>query len=231
MFQEDYEKRSRSDKNLFSEVLNDLLYQCYICRKSYDRKSQIFRADPDYRFIERYYDTFEDYLSYRDRTLSKSDEDGVIFVTSSAERNHFRFDPTTTLIVFALRSYYENQLEKAPEETEVLRTSGALSAYCNELGLSSVSKRLSSNTISSALRTLDGFNIVSKCTGSLSDLSYSFYIMPTIRYLLSSEKLNSLYSFLTKPQEAAAEPSLFDKMTSETRTDVPAYDAKEGENK
>ena len=137
------------------------------------------------------------------------------------------------MIVFALRSYYENQLEKAPEETEVLRTSGALSAYCNELGLSSVSKRLSSNTISSALRTLDGFNIVSKCTGSFSDPSYSFYIMPTIRYLLSSEKLNSLYSFLTKPQEAAAEPSLFDKMTSETtpRTDVPAYDAKEGENK
>lgn len=234
MFQEDYEKRSRSDKNLFSEVLNDLLYQCYICRKSYDRKSKIFRADPDYRFIERYYDTFEDYLSYRDRTLSKSDEDGVIFVTSSAERNHFRFDPTTTLIVFALRSYYENQLEKAPEETEVLRTSGVLSAYCNELGLSSVSKRLSSNTISSALRTLDGFNIVSKCTGSFSDPSYSFYIMPTIRYLLSSEKLNSLYSFLTKPQEAAAEPSLFDKMASETKTrtdDVPASDAKEGENK
>ena len=26
MFQEDYEKRSRSDKNLFLEVLNDLLY-------------------------------------------------------------------------------------------------------------------------------------------------------------------------------------------------------------
>ena len=44
MFQEDYEKRSRSDKNLFSEVLNDLLYQCYICRKSFDRNAIMIRS-------------------------------------------------------------------------------------------------------------------------------------------------------------------------------------------
>ena len=66
MFAEDYEKMSRSDKSQFSAVLNDLLYQCFIVRKNYDRKSKMFRAEPDYLFIERYYSTFEDYLSYMD---------------------------------------------------------------------------------------------------------------------------------------------------------------------
>ena len=122
MFQEEFEKMSRSDRELFAETVNDLLYQCYIVRKSYDRKTKMFRTDPGYLFIERYYSVIEDYLSYMDMQVSKNDDDGVVFVTSGAERNHYRFDPTTTLVVYALRSYYEGAIEKAPQETEVLMT-------------------------------------------------------------------------------------------------------------
>lgn len=201
MFQDDYDKMTRADRELFKETVNDLLYQCFIVRKSYDRKSKMFRADPSYLFIERYFSTFEDYLSYMDMTLDKNDEDGVIYVTSGAERNHLRFDPTTTLVVFALRSYYEGALEKTPQETEVLMTSGAMNSLVNEMGLSNLSKRLSASTIASCLRVLDSFNVVSKANNSYGDPSYSFFIMPTIRYVISSEKLNSLYTLLTKPEE------------------------------
>ena len=210
MFTEDYEKMSRSDKTQFKEVLNDLLYECFIVRKVYDRKSKMFRANPDYLFIERYTSTFEDYLSYMDMQLSKNDEDGVIFVTSGAERNHFRIEPSTTLVVYALRSYYEGQIEKAPEETEVLMTSGQMNQLVQEMGLSNLSKRLSSSTIASSLRTLDAFNIVTKANNSYGDPSYSFFILPTIRYVISAEKLSALYALLTKPQEETSSSSLFD---------------------
>lgn len=209
MFQEEYEKLSHADKMQFSSTVNDLLYQCYIVRKSYDRKTKMFRMDPEYYFIERYFSLFEDYLSYMDMQLSKNDDDGVIFVTSGAERNHLRFDPTTTLVVFALRSYYEGAIEKTPQETEVLMTSGAMNAIVNEMGLSNLSKRLSPTTIASALRILDGFNIVSKANNSYGDPSYSFFIMPTIRYVISSEKLNALYTLLTAPKEEEEPSKLF----------------------
>lgn len=211
MFQEEYEKLSHSDRTLFSETVNDLLYQCYIVRKSYDRKSKMFRMDPGYYFIERYFSLFEEYLSYMDMQLSKNDQDGVIFVTSGAERNHLRFDPTTTLVVYVLRSYYEGAIEKAPQETEVLMTSGAINSLVNELGLSTLSKRLSPTTIASALRVLDGFNIVTRANNSYGDPSYSFYIMPTIRYVISSEKLNSLYTMLNAPEEQPSSSTLFDQ--------------------
>ena len=211
MFQEEYEKLSHSDRTLFSETVNDLLYQCYIVRKSYDRKSKMFRMDPGYYFIERYYSVIEDYLSYMDMQLSKNDQDGVIFVTSGAERNHLRFDPTTTLVVYVLRSYYEGAIEKAPQETEVLMTSGAINSLVNELGLSTLSKRLSPTTIASALRVLDGFNIVTRANNSYGDPSYSFYIMPTIRYVISSEKLNALYTMLNAPEEQPSSSTLFDQ--------------------
>lgn len=177
----------------------------------------MFRADPGYMFIERYYSVFEEYLSYMDMTLSKNDEDGVIFVTSGAERNHFRMDPTTTLIVFALRSYYEGQVERAPEETEVLMTSGQLMTLVQELGLSNLSKRLSFSVIGSIMRTLDGFNVVSRATNSYGDPTYTFFIMPTIRYVLSSEKVNALYSYLANPEgeEENNDSSLFDVSSGE----------------
>ena len=210
MFQEEYEKLTHGDKAMFSETVNDLLYQCFIVRKSYDRKTKMFRMDPGYFFIERYYSLFEEYLSYMDMQLSKNDEDGVIFVTSGAERNHLRFDPTTTLVVYALRSYYEGAIEKAPQETEVLMTSGAMNSLVSEMGLSNLSKRLSPSTIASALRVLDGFNIVSKANNTYGDPSYSFFIMPTIRYVISSEKLNALYALLTRPEDESSS-SLFDQ--------------------
>ncbi len=211
MFQEDYEKMSRSDREIFSETINDLLYQCYIVRRSYDRKTKMFRMDPGYLFIERYYSMFEDYLSYMDMQLSKSDEDGVIFVTSGADRNHYRFDPTTTLVVYALRSYYEGAIEKTPQETEVLMSNVTLNSLVSQMGLSNLSKRLSPTTIASSLRMLDSFNIVTKANNSYGDPSYSFFVLPTIRYVISSEKLNSLYSMLTAPKEEENNtPSLFD---------------------
>ena len=200
MFTEDYEKLTRSERTLFSEALNDLLYQCFIVRKSYDRKSRMFKADPDYLFIERHYSMFEDYLSYMDMDITKSDEDGIIFVTSAAEKNHLRIDTVTTLIVYALRSYYEDAISKAPEETEVLMTYGALNSLLQETGLSNLTKRLSSSTIASSLRTLDSYNVVSRANGTYGDPSYSFLILNTNKFVISSEKMNALYGFLTKPE-------------------------------
>ena len=210
MFQEEFEKMSRSDRELFAETVNDLLYQCYIVRKSYDRKTKMFRTDPGYLFIERYYSVIEDYLSYMDMQVSKNDDDGVVFVTSGAERNHYRFDPTTTLVVYALRSYYEGAIEKAPQETEVLMTNVTMNSLVTQMGLSNLSKRLSPTTIASALRLLDSFNIVTRANNNYGDPSYSFFILPTIRYVISSEKLNALYSMLTAPkEETSSAPSLF----------------------
>lgn len=200
MFTEDYEKLTRGERTQFSEALNDLLYECFIVRKSYDRKSKMFKADPDYLFIERHYSMFEDYLSYMDMDMTKSDEDGIIFITSGAEKNHLRIDTVTTLIVYALRSYYEDQIGKAPEENEVLMTYGSLNSLLQETGLSNLTKRLSSSTIAASLRTLDSYNVITRANGTYGDPSYSFFILPTIKFVISSEKMNALYSFLTKPE-------------------------------
>ncbi len=209
MFQEDYDKLTRGEKTQFAEVLNDLLYECFIPRKLYDRKSSMFKANPDYLFLERHLSLFKDYLSYMEIEVEQSEEDGLVYVVSALEKNHLRIDVVTTLIVFALRSYYEEAISREPETVEVDMSYGSLAAFLQEKGLSNLTKRLSSTTIAGALRTLDSFNVVTRLQGNYGDPSYRFFILPTIRYVISSEKMNALYNFLTKPEE---EPnnSLFD---------------------
>lgn len=197
MFEEEYEKLTRSDKALFGATVNNLLYECYITRRLYDKKTRMFKANPDYLFLERNLSLVEDYLKFMDIVVSKSDEDGVIFVSSATEKNHLRTDTVTTLITYALRSYYEEALSKSPEERDVLMTSGALNSLVMELNLSSVSKRLSAYQISQSLRMLDSYNIINRANGTYGDPSYSFFILPTIRYIISNEKLNALYNDLS----------------------------------
>lgn len=209
MFEEKFKSLSRSDKQQFSEVVSDLLYQCYVTRRIYDRKSHMFVANPDYLFLERNESIIEEYLSYLDIQLSPSEQDGVFFLTSGADKNHLRLDSVTTLIVYALRSYYEGEVSKSPEQPEVMMTYGQLAALLQELGLSNVSKHISSTSIASSLRTLDSFNIVNRARGTYSDPSYSFFILPSIRFVISNEKMNALYSFLTEGTPDKEEGSPF----------------------
>ncbi len=229
MFQEEYEKLSRGERSQFSEVVNDLLYECFIPRKLYDRKASMFKANPDYLFLERHLSLFKDYLSFMEIEVNQAEDDGLFYVVSALEKNHLRIDVVTTLIVFALRSYYEEAIGREPETIEVDMTYGSLAAFLQEKGLSNLTKRLSSTTIASSLRTLDSFNVVTRHQGNYGDPSYRFFILPTIRYVISSEKMNALYNFLTKPEEEAESTSLFDLSPKEENLhpeDIPVEETK-----
>ena len=193
MFEEEYNQLTRGDKNQFAKTLSNLLYECYIVRRVYNMKSKMFIANPDYLFIERHESLFEQYLSFASISLSKADDEGIYFVISDEEYNHMRLDSVTTLVVYALRDYYEDQISKAPQNVAVLMDSKTLNVHINNLGLSNLTKKLSQTTIASCMRTLDSYNIVNRCDKTYSDLYYSFYILPTIRFVISNEKMNALY--------------------------------------
>jgi hypothetical protein len=198
MFQEEFDKLSKGDQAQFRSVLNNLLYDCYIVRRVYDRASNMNKISPDYLFIERHFDTFVDYLSYGGMEISKDDDAGVIFLTSEDETNRIRIDGITTLIIYALRSYYEGKIKDNPSVNEIYIDATQLKILLKDLGITSVTKRISSSAIASSLRTLALYNIVVIAQHSFSDLSYAFYILPSIRYIISNAKLNALYNAIAE---------------------------------
>lgn len=199
-FEEEYEKLRTQDKNQFAQTVNNLLFHCYIVRKKYDRATGMDKFVFDYSFIERHFSLFEEYLSYMDMTLSKDDDTGVIFVRSQEGRNTQRVDTTTTLVLYALRVRYEEALESKPANLEIMMDSNTLRQELTDLGLSTAQKRLSLQSIATAMKTLANFNIVARGKGSFNDASYTFYILPSIKFAISNDKLNSLFRFLCGDQ-------------------------------
>lgn len=200
-FQEDYDKLSTGEKSQFSETMNNLLYHCFIVRKRYDVTTGLEKIQYDYTFIEKHYSVFEEYLDFIDMVISKDDDSGVIFLRNALDKNRERVDTATTFVIYTLRDFYEDSLEKQPNVLQVAMDSTQLRQKLSDLGLSTASKRLSLQTISGAMKTLASFNIIARGRGSFNDNNYSFFILPSIKYIISTSKMNALYKFLTGNEE------------------------------
>lgn len=201
MFQEDYEKLTRGEQRQFEDAVNDLLYTCFIVRKSFDRATNVSKISPTYLFIERHYNLINDFVGFIGLDLVKDDQNGVIYLNSEEGRNRIRIDSVTTLLVYALRSYYEEKVSDNPSLTETYMDSTTLKMILRDKGLMKVNKRLSTNALASGLKTLASYNIIARAQHSFYDSSYSFYILASIRYVISNSKMNALYDEVTKIAE------------------------------
>mgnify|MGYP001067402337 FL=1 len=192
MFEEKFNGLSSSAKRQFAQYMNELLFTTFIVRKKYDRATGISKTTQAYLFIETYFDIFENYLAFAGLNLNKDDDYGIIFINSPDGENRLRLDGVTTLLVYALRFYYEDALKLSSSQTDVLIDSASLKLLIKDLGLNRVNKRISSLTIANALRFLSSHNIIARAKNSFSDSSYSFYILPSIRYVIDPNQMNSL---------------------------------------
>lgn len=225
-FQEDYDKLSTGEKSQFSETMNNLLYHCFIVRKRYDVTTGLEKIQYDYTFIEKHYSVFEEYLDFIDMVISKDDDCGVIFLRNALDKNRERVDTATTFVIYTLRDFYEDSLEKQPNVLQVAMDSTQLRQKLSDLGLSTASKRLSLQTISGAMKTLASFNIIARGRGSFNDNNYSFFILPSIKYIISTSKMNALYKFLTGNEEQNEDSSSSNGETYESNQDKD--ESKEG---
>lgn len=225
-FQEDYDKLSTGEKSQFSETMNNLLYHCFIVRKRYDVTTGLEKIQYDYTFIEKHYSIFEEYLDFIDMVISKDDDCGVIFLRNALDKNRERVDTATTFVIYTLRDFYEDSLEKQPNVLQVAMDSTQLRQKLSDLGLSTASKRLSLQTISGAMKTLASFNIIARGRGSFNDNNYSFFILPSIKYIISTSKMNALYKFLTGNEEQNEDSSSSNGETYESTQDKD--ESKEG---
>ena len=225
-FQEDYDELSTGEKSQFSETRNNLLYHCFIVRKRYDVTTGLEKIQYDYTFIEKHYSLFEEYLDFIDMVISKDDDCGVIFLRNALDKNRERVDTATTFVIYTLRDFYEDSLEKQPNVLQVAMDSTQLRQKLSDLGLSTASKRLSLQTISGAMKTLASFNIIARGRGSFNDNNYSFFILPSIKYIISTSKMNALYKFLTGNEEQNEDSSSSNGETYESTQDKD--ESKEG---
>jgi hypothetical protein len=191
MLDELYQKLTNSEKEEFKRLLNLLLCRTFIIRDIYDLKEDMMKINPDYRFIERNFPLFLEYLSCAGWTLEKDSNYGVISLNNSYGYNRVRLNRNTTLILYILRLIFEEEREKVLLRHEVTTTTGDLVYKMLNMGL--INKKPSDKELIDSLRQLSGHNITGKVDGSWEDVNTRLIIYPSILFVVTNEKISRIY--------------------------------------
>ena len=202
MFEEEFVKLSSQDQNEFARIVNALMLKSFVVRESFDSREKMMKINPEYRFIERYYEIFEEYLKYSGWHLEKDVTNGVIAIYNEYEQNRLRIDRETSLILFTLRLIYETKKAEsnAPGESLYMTTPELLKTMI-EYGITMQGKRLTGRLLGRSLRFMAAHNIICKVSGSYDEGNVTFYILPSMTFAVDSQKIAAMSDALERLKE------------------------------
>ena len=192
MFFEDYQNMTNADKEEFAHVVNTLMLKSFILRQQYDKRMKMVKANRDYSFAEKNIDNIREYLSYSGWTIEKDSRLGVIFINNEYQENHIRIDFLTSAIVYSLRYLYEIAKEEDQITSEVYSGATEVMRVLVEKGLIR-DKKPSAVSMASCYRFLENHNIINRVNGDFIDRTFTFYINPSILYVIDMYKINSIF--------------------------------------
>ncbi|MDD7735593.1 MAG: DUF4194 domain-containing protein [Bacilli bacterium] len=198
MFFEEYEKFSNADKEEFAHVVNTLMLKSFILRENYDRHLKMMKSNRDYSFCERNIDLIREYLEYSGWTIEKDSRLGVISINNEYQENHIRLDFLTSVMVYGLRYIYECAREENQMTSEVLSSANELLKVLIDKGLIKLDKKPSAVSMASCYRFLENHNIINRVSGEFKERTFTFYILPSILYVIDMEKINAIFDEVSK---------------------------------
>lgn len=198
MFEEKYLQLSNQEKEDFARVVNNLMLKSFILRENYDRHSKMMKSNRDYSFVERNIDMIREYLEFSGWTIEKDSRLGVVMINNEYQDNHIRIDFLTSIIVYGLRYAYELSKEKEEMTTEVYFSAAELLQILMDKGLIRQDKKPSAVAMASSYRFLENHNIISRVSGEYRDRSLTFYILPSILYVIDVDRINLIFDQIEK---------------------------------
>ena len=191
MWYKDWALLTAEEREHFSRIINILLAKTFILRDRLEHREKSLAADRDFRFIERQYHLFRDYLAVAGWELTLETDYGVAWVSNPAGFSRRKLDKVTTYFLYVLRLIYEEEREKLSIRKEVITTVIEVVQKLGYLGL--IDRRITDTLLADSFAILKDFNIIDKLDGSWTDPEARILIYPTILFVISNERINFLY--------------------------------------
>ncbi|MCH3976144.1 MAG: DUF4194 domain-containing protein [Bacilli bacterium] len=193
MFEEEIVKLSRSDQDTFAHVVNSLLLSGFVVRDQFDTREKTMKINPSFRFLERYYELVNDYLSFAGWEIDRDLINGVFALKNEYRENRAKLDRETSLITFVLRLIYESEKSESSQTGEsIYVTTPQVQKVMLDRGILLPGKKLTGRLVDRCLRILAGYNIINKVSGSYDEGNVSFYILPSILYAVDSDMIAAM---------------------------------------
>ena len=203
MFESEFEKLNMTEQEACRRIVNWLLAHTYLLQGNYAFEDNMKRTNPDYLFVERNFELFQNYLEYAGFRLERDSNYGVIFLSSSYEFNRIKLDKATTLMLYVLRLIYEEEREKLSLSRDIFTTTGDLVHKMISLGV--IRRKPANLTLRDSLRTLNRFRIVEKVDGPWENADTRLLILPTILFIVTNERISNMYQLIDDEEEGEHE--------------------------
>ena len=199
MYEDAFEQLHLTEQGAFRRIVNWLLAHTYLLQGTYAFEDNMNRTNPDYLFVERNFELFQDYLEYAGFHLERDSNYGVIFLSSSYEFNRVKLDKATTLMLYVLRLIYEEEREKLSLSRDIFTTTGDLVHKMISLGV--IKRKPANLSLRDSLRTLNRFRIVEKVDGPWENADTRLLILPAILFVVTNERISNMYQLIDEEGE------------------------------
>lgn len=210
MFEERFGKLGMTEQEHFRRIVNWLLAHTFLLQEQYDFSDNMRRTNPDYLFVERNFQLFQEYLEYSGFRLERDSNYGVISLSSAFDFNRYKMDKHTTLMLYVLRLIYEEEREKLSLSKDIFTATGDLVHKMISLGV--IKKKPADVVLRDSLRCLNRFRIIEKQDGHWEDAQTRLLILPTILFIVTNERIGNMYKLIEDIGDADEE---MDDLTEE----------------
>ncbi len=190
-----YEQLNNSEKQAFTRIVNLLLAKTFLLREDYDLKEGRVRVHPDYRFVDRLFDVFSEYLAVAGFALHRDSGYGVMSLASLHDYNKYQFSKFTTMVLLTLRLIFEEKRESVSLRQEVMLDTHELVSKMQVLGV--IDKRPAMKDLATALKQLASFNLVMRLDGGKWESPDTrLMLLPSILFIIPNDRLSQVLASL-----------------------------------
>lgn len=176
-----YDNFPNGKKQLFSDIVNDLLAKNYLCKQKKDNMEKYF-------FVINYRELFEEYLKIMSYELIINRELGVVQIKNTRNANSLKLRKEETLILLILRMIYHEKMETVSMTENTICDIIELHEKYASLELR---KRLTKTDLVSIIRLFKRYNIIDTM-GDINSSTLKLIIYPTILYAVPAKEIEEV---------------------------------------
>lgn len=185
-FQESYERFNDKEKLMFSNVANQLLYNCFLSKDKKDTKEA-------YYFILNYKRMFDDYFAVLGWEVILSTENGAVQLINNANKNLLRLKKTESVILILLRILYQEKIAIYTDSGNCVIVK--VEEIHQKYETLEYKKKIYKTDLVSILRMFKRFNLIEP-QGDVTKGSCDVVIFPTILLAVNNYNIEVLYELL-----------------------------------
>lgn len=184
------EALSDEERMQLSGVIQMLLSQTFLLERKYDKKSQRFAYNRDYRVCTRHLEFLKEYFQIAGMELRENVATGVIYLVGE-DAQSLNLTKLATIYLLLLKLIYDEQMSQASSSVNVYTTLGELNERIRSFNL--LRDRPSPTEIRRTLTFLKKYQII-EILDALEELEGEsrLIIYPSISMVLFGERVKEL---------------------------------------